>query len=695
MSAEADTAVLAVGALGGMDHVVRRRSAQRLAASHAAGLVIALLAAAALIVAVLVGSSVVQASPASADPAAGPVGPGISCPPEAANHEPDSGSLLDKIVPGQSSTNRPGCFATSAYRIDFHQDSGVKALLSPADNMMGWFTDFLFGLTRFLVAIGLWVVEWVFTFGFAGRLAQPAADIAARYQSNLAGPLVSFALTLAAVYGGFHILRGRLGKGMGEFGLSLFVVAFFASFVLSQPKTFLDGAIKTTGALSGSVVSLAVNCGNQCNYSVRMGCPTGAPTNACPVPLAVLPGPPVPGGAEEEYIFDQYVGLIHPLERGIHQAFIEQPYQLLQWGQAVPAGECTHRMNEILAKSPGGNRNNIIHIMGTGEMGKSGGGGLADAIQGPIGKAVSDWLFGSSSDLDGTCDALYKFNTQPSMERLGTAALALIAATIIVILLVLVAGTVVAAQLVAVVLIALTPFAVLGGALPGAGRQMLWRWMAGFARALLTILLMSAFLAFLLVTTKAVFDTTGGNDLLVRMVALNLVTIVAFVARKRLLAAGHRVATNFGQRLGSASVGGHRSSWMAPAAVGGATGFALSQHLREVTAEGRQVTGPLGRRLTRGLHHREQGNALAKAMRAAGMVGGGAAASYYVDNGSNASNTFNTLHVHMPGGDRGTDGPDDFIDAEVVDDDDIVDADVVAPGELVGAGQVSGDRSSR
>jgi len=618
MIGEAEAAVLVIddtdiGVRSRMDSGLRARPAQWLGASHAVGVVLALVVAAALALVVGVGSSVVQASPASADPA--PVGPGIGCPSEATNTTPDSGALLDKIVPGQSPASRPGCFPTSAYRIDFHQDSGAKALLNPADNMMGWFTDFLFGLTRLLVAIGLWVVEWVFTFGFAGRLAQPAADIAARYQSNLAGPLVSFALTLAAVYGGFHILRGRLGKGAGEFGLSLFIVAFAGAFVLSQPKTFLDGALKTTGALSGSVVSLAVNCGSQCNYSVRMGCPTGAPRDACPVPLTILPGPPVPGGAEETYIFDQYVGLVHPLERGIHQAFIEQPYQLLQWGQAVPPGECTHRMNEILAKSPGGNRNNIIHIMGTGEMGKSDSGPPLASV----GSVLDDWIFGSSSDLDGKCDALYKFNTQPSMERLGMAALALFAALIVMVLLVMVAGTVVAAQLVAVVLIALTPFAVLGGALPGAGRQMLWRWMAGFARTLLTILMMSSFLAFLLVTTKAVFDTTTGDALLVRMVALNLVTIVAFVARKRMLAAGHRVATNFGQRLGSGSVGGHRSSWMAPTAVGGATGFALSQHLREMSAEGRQVTGPLGRRLTRGLHNREQGNALAKAMRAAGL----------------------------------------------------------------------------
>jgi len=74
------------------------------------------------------------------------------------------------------------------------------------------------------------------------------------------------------------------------------------------------------------------------------------------------------------------------------------------------------------------------------------------------------------------------------------------------------------------------------------------------------------------------------------------------------------------------------------------------------------------------------------------MTGGGAAANY-IDNRSNASHTFNDLHVHMPGGAPGDDGSDDFVDAEVVADD-FVDADVVAPRELVGAGP-SSDRSSR
>jgi hypothetical protein len=644
---------------------------------HVLGLVVALLAALALAGA----ASTSQAPPAWADPASpAPAGPGISCPPEASAPPSDAsnGALLDKLVPGQSAADRPGCFPTSAYRIDFHQGN----ILSTPDNTMGWFTDFLFGFTRVLVAVGLWVVEWVFTFGFAARLAQPAADIAARYQSNVAAPLVSFVLTLAAVYGGFHIFRGRLGKGVGEFGLSLFIVAFFAAFIISQPKTFLDNALKTTGALSGSVVSLAVNCGSGCD-TVQLGrCPAGSGDPSCTVPADNVSGspdpstnpnaygPPVPGSDRAEFVFDQYRGLIRPLERGIHQAFIEQPYQLLQWGQTVPGGECTHRMNEILAQSPGGDRNKIIHIMKNGALGKDDGGVLAQLN--PV-KTLSDALFGGSDDFDGNCDALYKFNRQPSMERLGVAAMSLFAAAIIIVLLVLVAGTVVAAQLVAVVLIALTPFAALGGALPGAGRQVLWRWVASFARALLAILLMSSFLAFLLVTSKAVFDTTVNDSLLVRMVALNLVTIVAFVARKKMLAAGHRVATNFGQRLGSASIGGHKASWMAPAAAGGATGFAFAQHLRDVTADGHQVTGPLGRAMTRRFHNRQQGQAFARAMGAAGVAGGD---TYNTgDTFNTTGHTFNdtTFNAHFydywrERHHRDGDENDDIVDAEVVDD---------------------------
>ena len=182
------------------------------------------------------------------------------------------------------------------------------------------------------------------------------------------------------------------------------------------------------------------------------------------------------------------------------------------------------------------------------------------------------------------------------MERLGVAVLSLFSAVIVIVLLVLVAATIVAAQLTAVALIALLPFAVLGGALPGAGRAVLWRWFSSFARALLAILMMSMFLAFLLVTTRAVLAAESGTSLLMRMASLNLVTILAFVARRRMLQAGHRIAGNFGSRLGGMKYGGHHDqSILGPAVVGGATGFGLAHLAREVHEEHSHLTGPMRR----------------------------------------------------------------------------------------------------
>src|SRR5205807_8766255 len=244
------------------------------------------------------------------------------------------------------------------------------------------------------------------------------------------------------------------------------------------------------------------------------------------------------------------------------------PYDLIQWGDMLDGNPtyvsgsrniCLQHRDEILAKSPGGNRDQIIAIMNGGDGTSDKGTGHDGQVNiGPFSFDPRPWKwFDTSQAGQGTpCHDLWTFNREPSMDRLGVALLSLISALIVIILLVLVAATIVAAQLVAVALIAVLPFAVLGGALPGAGRAFLWRWVALYARALLAIVMMSLFLAFLLLTTRAVLSAETGTSLLVREASLNLVTILAFVARKRILAAGHRIGHSTGARLARMRIGG-------------------------------------------------------------------------------------------------------------------------------------------
>ena len=98
----------------------------------------------------------------------------------------------------------------------------------------------------------------------------------------------------------------------------------------------------------------------------------------------------------------------------------------------------------------------------------------------------------------------------------------------------MVAGSVVMAQVVAVALIGVMPFAALAAALPAASRAPMWWWVTALVRALATIVVMSAFLTFLLLAGEALLRSGEGQPLLVQMAVLNLVALVGILLRRRL-----------------------------------------------------------------------------------------------------------------------------------------------------------------
>jgi hypothetical protein len=96
------------------------------------------------------------------------------------------------------------------------------------------------------------------------------------------------------------------------------------------------------------------------------------------------------------------------------------------------------------------------------------------------------------------------------------------------------------------------PFAGLAAALPGAGRMLTWYWATALARALVTIVVMSVFLTFLLLASDALLTSTRGDSLLVQMATLNVVAILGISLRHRFARSGRRAATSIGRRLGQA-----------------------------------------------------------------------------------------------------------------------------------------------
>jgi len=420
------------------------------------------------------------------------------------------GSLMEKVIPADLCPRSPAGsapasggprFAVSAYTIDY-DEGGFTAVSRKA---VGTLTEMTFATVRWVVSVGMWLVEWAFSFGFADKLAAPMSAVAGRYRVAFFVPLVGSALMISAAYAGVQIFRGRFGRGLGEFAMSLAFVALFGTWLVTNPRGFLDGSLRATGQLAGSVSTVAMS---------------DAP-----------PGCAVPQGS---FAVPRLDAAVAPLTAQIQHSFIQQPYELLEWGSIVPP-TCAPYRDAVLAAGPGGDRNLLVATMNRPE-----------------------------------CSSLYRFNRDPSTERLGVAVLVLVAAGILVISLALVAGSVVVAQVVAVGLIALMPFAALAAALPGAGRAAMWRWATALLRALVTIVVMSAFLTFLLLASDALLASTQGQSLLVQMAVLNLVAILGIVLRHRLARSGRRAATGVGRRLDVARPGGQRSGWPAMRSTPGA-----------------------------------------------------------------------------------------------------------------------------
>lgn len=399
---------------------------------------------------------------------------------------PPGGSLMEQVVPGNPCPGLAagrGRYPLSAYTIDY-DEGGFTAVSRKA---VGTLTEMTFAAARWGVSVGMWLIGWAFSFGFADRLAAPMAAVAGRYRAAFFVPLVGSALLISAAYGGLQIFRGRLGRGLGEFVLSLAFVALFGTWLLASPQGFLDGSFRLTAQLAGSVSNVALT----------------DPGSGCRAP-------------QGSFAVPRLDAAVAPLTAQIEESFVQKPYELLEWGMPVPDA-CAGPRDAVLAAGPGGDRDTLVANMNR-----------------------------------PACSALYRFNRDPSTDRLGMAFLVLMAAGILVLSLGLVAGSVVLAQVVAVGLIALMPFAGLAAALPGAGRMVTWYWATALARALTTIVVMSVFLTFLLLASDALLTSTRGDSLLVQMATLNVVAILGISLRHRLARSARRTVTGIGRHLGQA-----------------------------------------------------------------------------------------------------------------------------------------------
>jgi hypothetical protein len=225
--------------------------------------------------------------------------------------------------------------------------------------------------------------------------------------------------------------------------------------------------------------------------------------------------------------------------------FVRDPYDTINWGRLLEGTPCEAARNEALVSGPHG---------------------FSD---------MPRWMMKAAG-----CEAEADFNDHATVGRLVGALLYLVVAVAALILLLVTAFTLVVAKGMALFLIALLPIALYAGLYPGAGRSLLWHWVAALVRVVALVIVMGIFLALLVSGLTGLLALDGG--LWERFLLVVFFMAVMWVGRRKLVEISSQFADSTLRRLDTARLGGsHGASWIRPYQAGGLTGLGVTHTLRE------------------------------------------------------------------------------------------------------------------
>jgi hypothetical protein len=483
----------------------------------------------------------------------------------------------------------------------------------------------LFTLIRLLVGLAGWAIEVAFRFPLLKILARPAQKVADTYDTVVVDTLGLKGLLLAwaFVFAGFMIVRGRVGRGLGEIFLTLLLGAIAAS-ALIRPDTLLgtDGPLGQSQQVAAEVAQQSVNSydwgGKLASYDPCAG---------------------MAGNAEIKCLEREGEGPVsstevaRPIQDSVTNALIVKPYMLLQYGRILdpskdsdrkayavhlkwitggymprsgPSDKAKDSCSKIIGPAkkycerdvdggtpsgstdlpeftPGGELLNASNAIVTDED-QAFAAFLADMKKaGPVGKSCAAYA------------------EKPTWWRLGGAFLLLIAALFICGMLLSSAIVLLGTQGICAAAAAAGGVTFIAAMLPGPPRQSVWKWLSLWGIAVLAVVGICAFIPFFGIAVDATI--TNGPQLMVERILLIDVLAIAGAAGHRRLLTG---ITSFGRRMAMrmryAKVGGTHMpgdtselgaalAMNSPAAMGGYGGG-----LRAFTGGGGGRFGMLGTR---------------------------------------------------------------------------------------------------
>ncbi|MEV6056463.1 hypothetical protein [Streptomyces sp. NPDC052107] len=496
----------------------------------------------------------------------------------------------------------------------------------------------LFTLIRLLVGLAGWSIEMTLRFPLLKILTRPAEQVADTYDQVVVDTLGLKGLLLAwaFVFAGFMIVRGRVGRGLGEIFLTLLIAAFAASaFVRPDYLLAEDGPLGQGQQVAADVARQSVN---SYHWGGKVAAKDPCEGMGGKAELKCLhQEDEAPVTAEE---------VARPLQDSITNALIVKPYMLLEYGRILdPSKPSDAKAYAVHLKwitgwyqADAGTSNcdtlappmrdtceqrkdakdtcSLIH----GEAKKycERDQGLPDTDTLPSLTSGDDLLNASQAIVTDEDRQFAAFLTdmkragpvgkacaayaeKPTWWRLGGAALLLIAALFICGMLLSSAIVLLGTQGVCVAAAAAGGVTFVAGMLPGPARQSVWKWLSLWGIAVLAVVAICAFIPFFGIAVDATI--TNGPDLMVeRILLIDVLAIAGAAGHRRLLAS----VTSFGRRMAMrmryAKVGGTHMpgdtselgaalAMNSPAALGG-----YGAGLRAFTGQGGSRFGMLGTR---------------------------------------------------------------------------------------------------
>ncbi|SNX88676.1 hypothetical protein SAMN06272735_9167 [Streptomyces sp. TLI_55] len=429
----------------------------------------------------------------------------------------------------------------------------------------------LFTVIRLLVGLAGWAIELAFRFPLLALLTKPAQRVADAYNTvvverlGLKGLLLAWAFIFAA----FMIVRGRVGRGLGEIFLTLAIAALAASaFVRPDYLLTPNGPLGQTQQVAAEVAEESVN---SYDWGGKLA--------------SLSPCDRMAGQQEAKCLQEEAAAPVaatevaRPLQDSITNALIVKPYMLLEYGRildpAKPAdrkayavhlkwitggykagsGPVSEERKDYCRKIKGPAKEYCERGAtdaeqdipeGADDVGLAPGQSLTDIDSAAFSDEARQFAaflddLKNSGEVGKACAA---YAEKPTWWRVGGAFLLLVAAFFI-------CGMLLSSAIVLLGTQGIGAAAAAGGAmtfiaamLPGPPRQSVWKWLSIWGIAVLAMVGICAFVPFFGIAVDATI--TNGPDLMVERILLIDVLAIAGAAGHRRLLTG---ISSFGRRM--------------------------------------------------------------------------------------------------------------------------------------------------